>query len=117
MVSRRAGKTSLGCLVALLIVAAAVYFGVNVAEVYWRYYQFEDDMKQQVRFAAHLPNDQILRHLESAADSLGLPGDAAKVRIRRTSNNISVESEYDETVELPLVTRELHFRPHAQGSY
>jgi len=33
MVRQRAGRSSLGCLVSLLILAAVVYFGVNVGEV------------------------------------------------------------------------------------
>lgn len=117
MVSRRAGKTSLGCLVSLLLLVATAYWGVNVGEVYWRYFQYVDEMKQQVRFAAHLPNEQILRHLETAADSIGLPPEAGKVDIQRVNHVITVQSEYDETVELPLTTRDLHFAPHAQSTF
>ena len=54
MTSRR-GASSLGCLFSLLIVTAAVYFGVNVAEVYWRFYQYQDDMRQFVRFNPNTP--------------------------------------------------------------
>lgn len=117
MVSGRAGKTSLGCLVILLLLSAAAYWGTNVGEVYWRYYQYLDDMKQQVRFAANLPNEQILRHLASAADSLGLPPDAGHVDIQRANHVIIVQSDYDETVELPLTTRDIHLTPRAQSTY
>ena len=117
MVSRRTGKSSLGCLVSLLVLSAVIYFGVNIAEVYWRYYQFVDEMKQQVRFASHLPNDLIVRRLQTAADSLGLPSEAGQVRVQRANKTITVESDYEETVELPLTTRDIHFRPRAQGSY
>ena len=48
MVTRRRGASTLGCLVMLLLVAAGVYFGVNVGEVYWRYYEYQDDIAQQV---------------------------------------------------------------------
>ena len=44
MVTRRAGASSLGCLVSLLLVAAVGYFGVNAGEVYFRFYQFQDAM-------------------------------------------------------------------------
>ena len=68
MVKRRAGSSSLGCLTSLLILSAAIYFGVNVGEVYWRFYQFQDDMRQEVRFAAHSPTDVILARLRAQAD-------------------------------------------------
>ena len=45
MVSRR-GRSSLGCLFALLIIAAAMYFGVNIGEAYWRFYEYQDAMRQ-----------------------------------------------------------------------
>ena len=50
LVMPRRGASSLGCLFTLLIVTAAVYFGVNVAEVYWRFYEYQDDMRSFARF-------------------------------------------------------------------
>jgi len=73
MVKTRRGTGTLGCLVMLLVGAATVYFGVNVGEVYWRYYQYQDNMEQQVRFATHNTNEQIARRLAAGADSLRLP--------------------------------------------
>jgi hypothetical protein len=92
-----------------------VYFGVNVGEAYWRFFQFRDDIQQQVRFAGHNSNDAIVTALRAAADSLGLPEAAAHVIIRRVRGVISIESSYDERVELPGHVRELHFHPRAEG--
>ena len=39
MVRSRPGSSSLGCLFALLLLSAAGYFGVNVGEVYFRYFK------------------------------------------------------------------------------
>ena len=76
MVSPRRGASSLGCLFSLLIFAAVGYFGVNAGESYWRFYQYQDDMRQEVNFAAQRTNDQIIARLRASADSLGLPDDA-----------------------------------------
>jgi len=114
VVSRR-GRSSLGCLFALLIVAAAMYFGVNIGEAYWRFYEYQDAMRQEVRFAKQIPDDRIKLHLKAYADSLGLPEDASDVTIDRTHDSISVSAEYSERVELPLFAREIRFNPHAQG--
>lgn len=116
MVTRsRRGAGSLGCLFTLLIVVAVVYFGLNVGRVYWRFYQFQDDMRQAVRFANSFTNDRIVARLRASADSLGLPEAAGRISIRRTNNFISVESTYYETVELPMFVREIRFNPHAEG--
>ena len=114
MVSYR-GRSSLGCLFGLLLVAAALYFGVNVGEAYWRFYQFQDAMSQEVRFARQISDDRIKLHLKAYADSLGLPEEASDITVNRTSNDISVSAEYSERVELPLFARQIRFNPRAQG--
>ena len=116
MVKSRRGASSLGCLFTLLLVTAAVYFGINVAEVYWRFYQYEDDMRSMARFAANAPSDTIVARLRASADSLGLPRDAARVIVRRNDAKVILESDYYEHVELPGYIREIHFHPRAEGT-
>ena len=116
MVTRR-GRSSLGCLFSLLILAAALYFGINVGEVYWRSYEFEDAMRQEVRFAKQIPDERIKKRLAALADSLGLPEAAGDVQVTRDANTISVSAEYSERVELPLFARSIRFTPHAVGSF
>jgi len=112
-VRRGAGK--LGCLLSLLLVVTLGYFAVNVGEVYLRYYKYNDAITQEVRFASSRTDDAIRRRLSALADSLGLPEEAARVRVRRTGNRIRVSAEYSEHVELPLFVREFHFAPQAEG--
>lgn len=111
--NQRRGASALGCLFSLCIIGALVYVGVNVGRVYWRFYEFQDDMRQEVRYASQRTNDQILGHLKASADSLGLPPEAAKISIRRTEKGITVESEYSETIAVPMYSREIRFNPHA----
>lgn len=117
MVSQRRGRSTLGCLFSLLIVAAVVYFGLNAGEVYFRFYQYQDAMKQEVRFAAHNSDAAILRRLREQADSLGLPEAAGRVTLQRDGRTIEIESEYYENIELPLTVREIRFNPRASGIF
>jgi len=113
--SPRRGASTIGCLFSLLIAVAVVYFAVNVGRVYWRFYQYQDDMRQEVRFASQRTNEQIMTHLRASADSLGLPEAAGKITIRRSEKFISIESDYYDLVELPMYVREMHFNPRAEG--
>lgn len=113
--TQRRGASSLGCLFTLMIVVAVCYFGINIGQVYWHYYEFRDDMRQEARFADHLTNDSILVHLRADADSLGLPDEASDIGIRRSKTLIIIESEYDETIELPGQKRDVHFHPYVEG--
>ena len=119
MVTRaRVGRSSLGCLVLLLVVTAAGYFAVNVGEAYWRFYQFQDAMKQEARFAARRDDAVILQRLRGKADSLGLPDQAAgHLKVRRSSRVIRIRSEYYETIEMPGVVRELRFAPQVEARF
>ena len=117
MVRRRRGRTNFGCLVAILLVVTAGYFGRNIGEPYLRYYRFLDGMKQEARFSARFTDDDIQKRLAALADSLGLPEAAGRVRVRRASNRISLSSTYYERVEMPLVVKDILFSPQAEWTY
>ena len=107
----------MGCLLMLLLVAAAGYFGVNVGEVYLRYFRFHDSMVQQARFAAHFDDDAIKNNLRLAADTLELPPAARRVQVYRRGRHITITVDYYDRVELPLYVREIHFQPRVESSF
>jgi len=113
----RAGRSSLGCLFTLLILAALGYFAVNVGDVYLRYYRFHDSMEQNAHFATHFDDDAIRRNLKLAADTLNLPVGAQSIQIRRLDHQIIISADYYERVELPLYVRDIHFQPRVESSF
>ena len=117
MMRAREGKVSLGCLFVLLILSATAYFAWNIGEVYLRFYQYQDAMKQEARCAARNSDAVIRSRLIAKADSLGLPEGARRVRIRRTRHTVYIWADYTETVELPLFVREFIFTPHAERAF
>jgi hypothetical protein len=113
------GRTSLGCLFALLLATVVLYFGVNIGEVFWRFYRFQDAMRQEARFG-HLRTDQVIAgRLSSAAEALGLPDAARRPQVRRdeTSRRLFISVDYSEKVELPGFVRTFSFAPRAEGTY
>lgn len=119
MVARaRSGRSSLGCLVVLLLLTAAGYFAVNIGEAYWRFYQFQDAMKQEARFAGRRTDEAIALRLRAKGDSLGVPDEAIRrLRVRRAGRQLRITSDYVESIELPLVVRQIRFTPHAEGAF
>lgn len=119
MVNPRRGRSSLGCLFTLLLVAAGLYFGVNIGQAYWNFYQYEDAMKQELRFNGVRPDSLIRAHLWSEADSLGLPEEAKDISIKRDprERTIRLWADYSEQIELPLTVRTFVFHPHAEDTY
>jgi hypothetical protein len=74
-------------------------------------------MKQQARFARQFDDDAIRVRLASLADSLGLPDEAGRVRVRRTANRIEISASYEEIVELPLTARTFQFDPRVETEF
>lgn len=111
----RRGGSSLGCLFSLLLFVGALYYGVHIGEVYLRYYQLLDGMRTQAQMAPSLTNEVINRRLGQQADSL-LPGGSPGFRITRGGrpNRITIETEYEEHVDLPLFKHTFTLRPKAE---
>ena len=115
MVTTRRGISRVGCLLSLLVLAAVAYYGVDLAEPYWRYYRYEDTMRQAARFAETLTDEEITRRLHAKADSLGLPQDAYRLRFNRTDKTITIWASYYEVVRLPRYTKQIHFQPRVEA--
>src|ERR1043165_6195354 len=117
MVKTRRGASTFGCLLMVAVGVAAIYFGFKIGRTYWNNYSFEDEMKQQVRFAETLTDKQIHDRIVARADSLGLPEEAKDVTVERKGRHITVSADYMVTVELPLHTRSFHFSPFVEYDY
>jgi hypothetical protein len=113
--SSHRGAGGLGCLVSLVLFATALYYGVSIGQVYFRYYQLMDGMRTQARLAPSLQDDVIYRRLNIQADSL-LPGTRPRFMIRRGGQplRITIETQYTEHVDLPLFKHSFVLHPRAE---
>jgi len=112
---RKRGGSTLGCLVSLVLFAAALYYGVNIGKIWLRYYQLVDEMEVSARLAPSLTDQVIRRRLEAKVDDLGLPPEASKFTIVRSGKprTITIETQYSETVNLLFFGHTFVFKPHA----
>jgi hypothetical protein len=113
----RRGASSSGCLVSLLIFVAVLYYGVNIGEVYFRYYRLLDAMQTEARMAPGLDDGTIRRRIQTAIEEIGLPDSAGgrQLLIRRTASprQIVIETRYSESVSLPFFNHRFSFHPRA----
>lgn len=111
----RRGASSTGCLVSLLFLVGALYYGVNIGELFFRYYRLLDEMQTQAALAPSLDDGTIRRRIQAAAQDIGLPPEAQQVRIARRASprEIVIEAEYSESVSLPLFNHTFNFHPKA----
>lgn len=112
----RRGAGAFGCVFTLILFAAALYYGVNIGQVYLRYYRLLDGMRSQARMAPGLQDDVIYRRLNGQADSLfaGNPKPQFKITRSVAPRRIVIESEYTDRVNLPLFRHTFVLRPRAE---
>jgi len=113
---RRRGASTLGCLVAIMLFMALLYYGVDIGRTYWNYYRLKDEMETSARFAQTQPDDQIHRHLIGVAQDLGLPAEAQRFVIRRTERPplVTIRTSYTVELVLPFTRKHITLKPHVE---
>ena len=118
VIRSRRGASNIGCLVSLALFVAALYYGINIGEVYLKYYQLKQEMRSQARLAPSLADDVIKRRILNRVDQLDLPSGAQRnLQIDRSTvkRSIVIRTQYEETLELPLFRHTFRLRPRAEA--
>jgi len=111
------GMTRLGCLFTLLILATAIYYGVNVGAVYLRYYRLVDEMRTQAKVAPSIDDATIRRRVIRKIDALNISAEARReLDIRRSlrPREIRIQTTYRDTLELPFYKYVVTLKPEAR---
>lgn len=111
------GAGSRGCLISFLLLAIALYYGINIGEVWYRFHQMEEEMTSQARMAPGISDQLIRSRLQTKAEALGLPPEARQIRITRSAQarRITIESHYAESVDLPFFNHTFKLNPRAEA--
>lgn len=117
MVNRR-GVGASGCLVYLLVIAGALYFGSSFGSAYVDYYRYRDAMKQEAQYSLQRSDVDIQARLKIFADSLGLPRSASMVRINRSPARVTIIGSYLQSIPVPIFgPRKVRFNPKAEATF
>lgn len=112
----RRGASTLGCLVAVLVFMAVLYYGVDLGRVYWNYYRLIDEMETSARFAQTQPDDAIVKHLVGISQDLGLPPESQRFIIRRTEHPpiVTIKTKYSVDIDLPFKRKRITLNPSVE---
>ncbi len=106
------GKSRLGCLLTLVILATLAYYGFDIGSVYLQRWQLKQEMKAQAGYAPSIDDNAIRRRLNRKIEELGLPEEAREeLRIRRTlrPREIKISTSYDVVLTLPFKNATVKF--------
>lgn len=114
------GASTMGCLLSLLLFGGAIFYGVQIGRIYFRYYELVEQMRSSARFARNQGDDVIRRDILEVVDRLGIPEEARRISIQRFGNppSIRIRTEYEERLHLPLGRHlDIPFRPQVERRF
>jgi hypothetical protein len=104
----RTGKVKITSLLLLVVLAAAIYYGIEVGGVYWRKYRLDDTLARDLSFAGQIADQTIHQRVLEHIGEMNLPIRARDVRFARTNSPraLRVSVSYTETVNLLFAVKE-----------
>src|SRR5262245_45718119 len=101
----------------LLVLIAGVYVLVQYASVYLTKWQFDDAVRQSVKYAAsgRKGPEDVRREVVDKAKELGIDVDTKDVHITKRGPAFTLELEYTSTVNLRVYQHVLTFEISEQG--
>ncbi len=109
---------SLRALIAILILVAFVLVGIKVVPVYFNYYQFQDAIEEEARIQSYTGKsvDDIRTTVWKKAQDLDLPINSPDdLKVERTGNSVSIETEYAVHIDVPVHPFDLSFKASSKN--
>lgn len=104
MSRRERGEGQLGCIIGLIIMAAAIYVAFKLVPVKIAAADLRRTIVDEARSAGSSQNERIRRSIMSKAEILEIPLDDKDLEIIWRRNTIRIEAEYVVPVEFPGYT-------------
>jgi len=112
-------------LITWLVVGAGFFAGAKYAQVYFYASEFDDFVKDEVKFAPtreSTDSDHLTEHILDAAGQYGVDLDARDIKIRKTHTSedietLTVDVNYSAELDLQVYKPALHFHSTATISY
>ena len=110
-------------IIAVAIIAAVIYAGIQLIPIYWDHWNFEDELKTQVRFLFVNVTQKRKEHLEGFAErklkEMGAQYDekkGIKVDVENSKKKATVDIWYSRRHKLPLYTNPIQFYIHVEST-
>lgn len=110
------GKGFLGCMIAIIVIAAMVFVAVKVGPIYYANYMFEEDLKNITSEAGarYISDDDIIQNVLSAAKErkIRMTPEKAKngdVKIERYAGQLHITVRYSVPVDFLVFRKSINF--------
>jgi hypothetical protein len=104
--------------IALAVVGFAFFVAIKVVPVYFDYYQFQDAIEEEARIQSYTGKsvNDIRDTVWKKAQQLELPiASPEDLKIDRTGNTVSIQTEYSVHIDIPIHPFDLKFEPNTKN--
>lgn len=107
---RRIGKTNIGCIIAFIILGVFVFAMIKIIPVKVDAANFKDYMKERAAYASVRSMEQIRNDCLKKADELGIPLRPENLELRRVSDDLLYNAEWEQDVDILGYVYTMKFR-------
>ncbi len=103
--NQQTGAGKIGFIIALIIVAIAIFIAYKIIPVKVKTYEFRDTMREEARMGSlRKTADQTLEVLLAKAKELDLPITSKNLEIIRTNSSLTIRANYTISVDFKVYT-------------
>lgn len=103
--NQQTGAGKIGFIIALIIVAIAIFIAYKIIPVKVKTYEFRDTMREEARMGSlRKTADQTLEVLLAKAKELDLPITSKNLEVIRTNSSLTIRANYTITVDFKVYT-------------
>jgi Domain of unknown function (DUF4845) len=108
----------LQALIALLVVVAGAWVGMEVVPAYFNFYQFQDAMEEEARIQSYSSKseDDMRSTMWKKAQDLELPlSSPESIKVERAGSTVSISTEYTVHIDVPVHPFDLKFAANTKN--
>ena len=111
------GKGLIGCMLALVLFAVAIYLGITLGPIYYSNFNLENGVKTTAsRAGAHFFNDeQIVAEIMDLAKREEIRIKKENILVDRFAGQVHIKVNYSVPVDFIVVERDLNFKIEASS--
>lgn len=103
--SSQRGEGRLGLIVALVIIALAIFLAVKFVPAKIAAYEFGDFLEKECRYAANRQKDStIVDRIMEKAEEMEIPLKKKNLIVRRTRSEMVIKASYEQVLDLKVTT-------------
>jgi len=111
------GKGIIGCMLAIVLLAAAIYLGIILVPIYYANFNFENDVKTTASRAGarYFDNDQVIKEILTLAKRNEIRLKREAVKVERFAGQLHIRVNYSVPVDFIILERDLNFKIDASS--